>query len=141
MSAHFRIIGTDLPGASCGPSPTPSGRYSGIAVGVQRGQEVIDLVRGDAAEARWEFDVDIRKGRFAGTYIHGRGHERFIYLSWGEVGDGEFAMFRRAKLFVDHLDPLETDGRTVQATLGLTDAKGHPLCAGVRPPHIRWSIS
>jgi hypothetical protein len=24
-------------------------------------------------------------------------------------------------------------------SLGLTDGKGHPVCARVRPPHIRWT--
>ncbi|MFD2357165.1 DUF5990 family protein [Nonomuraea ferruginea] len=25
------------------------------------------------------------------------------------------------------------------ARLGLTDARGHPLCAAVRPPLVEWS--
>ena len=28
---------------------------------------------------------------------------------------------------------------TLVARLGLTDAKGHPLCASVRPPRVEWS--
>ena len=39
----------------------------------------------------------------------GRG-ARFIYLTWGNVGeDGSFAMFRRAKLMLADLEPLVTD--------------------------------
>ena len=140
MSVHFRLIGTDLPGSSCGPAPTESGRYSSIHVGVQRGKEVIDLVRGDASRAVFEFDVDIRKGTFGGPYVHGR-VERFIYLSWGEFIDAEFAMFRRAKLQLDSLDPDACDGQTVEGHLGLTDPKGHPLCASVRPPSITWVVT
>ena len=30
---------------------------------------------------------------------------------------------------------------TLVATLGLTDAKGNPLCARVKPPQIEWSAS
>ncbi|MGB9253121.1 MAG: DUF5990 family protein [Mycobacterium sp.] len=30
---------------------------------------------------------------------------------------------------------------TLVGTLDLTDAKGHPLCARVKPPQIRWSSS
>jgi hypothetical protein len=60
MSAHFRLIGTELPGSTCATAPTESGMYTSVHVGVQRGKEVIDLVRGDAAKAVFEFDVDGR---------------------------------------------------------------------------------
>ncbi len=140
VTVHFRVIGTDLPGSSCGPAPTESGRYSSIHVGVQRGKDVIDLVRGDASQAVFEFDVNVRNGKFSSPYVHGGSRERFIYLSWGELVHGHFAMFRRAKLQLDSLDPQACDGRTVEGRLGLTDAKGHPLCASVRPPKITWTV-
>ena len=139
MSVHFWLIGTDLPGSTCAPSPTASGAYTSIHVGLQRGKEVVDLVRGDAPEAVFEFDVDIRNGKFAGPYVHGRNGERFIYLSWGELHFGHFTMFRRAKLQLDSLDPEACDGHTVEGRLGLSDAKGQPLCASVRPPKITWT--
>jgi Family of unknown function (DUF5990) len=141
MAVHFRLVGTDLPGAACAPAPTHPGMYTAIHVGVQRGKEVVDLVRGDAAQAVFEFDVDIRNGKFGGPYIHGGSRERFIYLSWGEVIAGHFIMFRRAKLQLDSLDPEACDGRTIEGRLGLTDAKGLPLCASVRPPKITWTVS
>jgi Family of unknown function (DUF5990) len=140
MSVHFRLVGTDLPGDSCATAPTTSGVYTAVHVGVQRGKEVIDLVRGDERQAVFEFDVAVRNGKFSGPYIHGSGGERFIYLSWGELIHGHFAMFRRAKLQLDSLDPDDCDGRTVEGRLGLTDAKGHPLCASVRPPKITWTV-
>ena len=69
---------------------------------------------------------------------------RFVYLSWGMVGDdGEgFEMFRRAKLRLDEvptevLDRAVEDGRLV-GRLGLTDAKGNPTCAAVGPDAIVW---
>ena len=140
MSVHFRLIGTDLPGATCGPGPTESGEYISVHVGVQRGKEVIDLVRGDAAQAVFEFDVEVREGKFSGPYVHGSHGERFVYLSWGEVAYGHFNMFRRAKLQLDSLDPDACDGHTVEGRLGLIDPKGHPLCASVRPPKIAWTV-
>lgn len=141
MAAHFRLVGTDLPGSTCAPAPTESGVYASIHVGVQRGKEVVNLVRGDAPRAMFEFDVDICNGKFAGPYVHGRDGERFIYLSWGELIHGHFAMFRRAKLQLDSLDPEACDGQTVEGRLGLTDTKGHPLCASVRPPKITWAVA
>ena len=52
-------------------------------------------------------------------------------------------MFRRAKIWLDAV-PVPTLRRAVTVgglvgRLGLTDAKGHPLCASVRPPLIEWS--
>ena len=31
-------------------------------------------------------------------------------------------------------------GATIEAVLDLTDARGGPLCASVRPPWLRWSV-
>jgi Family of unknown function (DUF5990) len=58
---------------------------------------------------------------------------------------GAFTLFRRAKLMLDAIGPDVLDaavqsGRLI-ARLGLTDAKGHPLCAHVRPPLIDWSAA
>ena len=81
-----------------------------------------------------------------GPYIQGGPGRRFIYLSWGEVDRSRrFQMFRRAKLWLDGVDAataqaaLETG--TLTARLGLTDTKGHPLCAAVRPPTVSWSAT
>jgi hypothetical protein len=139
--ARFRIVGTDLPGATCHPAPERSDGYKQIHVGVQRGREVVDLVPGEASEAVFEFDVDVRRGQLGGPFIHGRDGQRFIYLSWGELVDGEFRMFRRAKLHVDHIDSASADGGVVEATLSLSDERGNPLCASVRPPNITWAVS
>ena len=59
----------------------------------------------------------------------------------GEVVDGDYRMFRRAKLHLDQFEPADVDGRVVEGRLGLTDGKGHPLCASVRAPLIVWSMS
>ncbi len=140
MTGHVRIVGTDLPGVRCGPAQTAGGQYANIHVGVQRRDEVVALVPGNAERAVWTFEVDVRNGRFAGPYVHGRGDERFVYVSWGELDDGRFTMFRRAKLQLDSLDPHACDGRAIDGHLGLTDANGHPLCASVRPPRITWTV-
>ncbi len=54
-------------------------------------------------------------------------------------------MFRRAKLQLDAIDPATLDAArrhgSLTAHLELTDAKGYPLCASVRPPLIRWSTA
>jgi hypothetical protein len=81
-----------------------------------------------------------------GPYIQGPPGARFVYLSWGQVDQPEsFVMFRRAKLMFDAIGPdvLEAAARSglLVGRLGLTDAKGNPLCASVRPPVITWSAA
>jgi len=132
VTARFRIVATDLPGRTCGPSDE-------VQVGVQRGRDAIDLVPGDADGARWEFEVDVRNGRFTGPYVHGRGDERFLYLVW--VAGPHHEMFRRAKLQLDPLDAATADGRVVEGRLALTDDRGGPVCASVRPPRIAWGVA
>jgi hypothetical protein len=75
------------------------------------------------------------------------GGGRFLYLTWGDVGaDGSFVMFRRAKLMVADIEPsLLADaagtGGSLHADIGLTDERGGPRCARVRPPVVTWRSS
>jgi hypothetical protein len=144
-TAQLRIVGRRLPGASW------SGRH-GIHVGVQCGVDVVGLVTGDAADAVFDIDLDVVVGAdgrpdFRGPYVHGRRGERFVYLSWGEVDDaGTFAMFRRLKLHLAPLveqSPAETllVAKKIQAVLELTDTRGRPLAASVRPPWVTWRVT
>lgn len=121
-------------------------------MGIQRAKEVVGLVRGDAEEAVFDLTLDVVLGGsrgvdFRGPYLHGKAGERFIYLSWGAVAeDGRFEMFRRAKL---HLAPLDEQAvqqaldkaEVMEARLDLTDQRGGPLCASVRPPTVRWQVA
>ncbi len=136
-----RIVGVNLPGRSWAC-------YDGIHVGVQRRAEPVDLVPADAPEAVWDLDIGvIPDGDFRGPYVQGRRGERFLYLTWGAVdGVGGFAMFRRAKLMLGAIDAgvvaaAGEPGQRLLATLALTDAKGAPRCAAVRPPAISWTAA
>jgi hypothetical protein len=144
---RITILGEHLPGRTFTSDGVPLGN---VHVGVQVGKEPVGLVPGDADSARWDVDVravadggivDLR-----GPAVHGRRGERFLYLTWGDVGvDGTFAMFRRAKLMVADIDvdllrAAADGGGTLVASLGLTDEHGCPRCARVRPPVIRWRV-
>lgn len=149
---QIRIEATDLPGRTGCPG-TDFSRFGNIHVGVQgrgRTDELLGPHPGDAPSATWTLDCttsDTGDGiEVSGPYIQNRLGGRFIYLSWGTVdGSGVFTMFRRAKLMFSDIDPavLEAGARTghLTARLGLTDAKGQPRCARVRPPHIVWSAT
>ena len=133
-----RIVGVNLPGRTWAT-------YANIHVGVQRRREVVDMVPGDVGEAIWEFPIESAAGDFRGPHVQGKRGERFLYLSWGGVGDdGTFAMFRRAKLMLGVIDPSVLDvaahpGHRLEAALSLTGGDGAPRCAAVRPPAISWT--
>jgi hypothetical protein len=147
----IRIEGYDLPGASCGPGPDYPDGHPNIHVAVQRRNkpaELLGLVRGDAPTVAWTLEcsaaevaggVDVK-----GRYVQGPPGGRFVYLSWGVVTAGEFTMFRRAKLMLDGVptDVLRAalNGGVLVGRLGLSDEKGNPRCAAVRPPLIEWSL-
>jgi hypothetical protein len=150
---QIRIEATDLPGHSCGPSPERPGGHHGIHVAVQRrGRpgELLGLTPADADSAAWTIEAAAAAGPdgtdLKGPYIQGPPGGRFIYLSWGTVSDDQpFTMFRRAKLWLEGLDPavLDQAAKTglLVGRLGLTDTSGNPLCASVRPPVIEWSAA
>jgi hypothetical protein len=144
---QLRIIGTDLPGRDC-----PSGRnfpgYSNVHIGMQtkrRPPELLNLQPGDATMVTWTIDCEVNGPDVRGPYIQGGPGDRFIYLNWGSVdGDGRMDMFRRAKLMLDGV-PDSVLAKAAKSGLlvgrvGLTDVKGQPLCAAVRPPMIEWSV-
>jgi uncharacterized protein DUF5990 len=145
-----QVVGIELPGRTCA-DPRPDGLvYENVHVGVQRRQEVVDVVRGDAPTAVWSLTVEpnFRDGAldFRGPFVQGRRGDRFLYLSWGSVdASGHFEMFRRAKLMLDPVTPelvqaADRAGNRLVATLGLTDGDGMPRCAAVRPPVITWTV-
>jgi len=130
-----------MPGRSCAPSDADE-RYENVHAGVQRGKEVVDLVPGDAEEARWSFGITARMARdgdidLAGPYVHGRPGARFLYLSWGTV-DGGFRMFRRAKLHFADCDAevLAAALRSGQLVcrVRMSDRWGLPRCAPGEAP-------
>jgi Family of unknown function (DUF5990) len=147
----IQIEGTDLPGRSCGPGPDfPDGHHNiHVAVQGRKGhQDVFGLTPADAPAARWEIEsqvvshspIDLR-----GPHLHGSPGHRFIYLTWGVVAQpGSFTMFRRAKLLLDAVPEqvltLAAERGRLIGRVGLTDTKGWPLCASVRPPRIAWSV-
>ncbi|GGS18627.1 MULTISPECIES: DUF5990 family protein [Streptomyces] len=149
---QIHIEASALPGRACGPDSDFPG-YENIHVGVQRKDrpgELLGLHPGDAPSASWVLDctatVTEDGVEVSGPYVQNRLGGRFVYLSWGTVDDaGVFTMFRRAKLMFSDIDPdvLAAAARSGRLTgrLGLTDAKGQPLCARVRPPQIVWSAT
>ena len=115
--------------------------YDNIHVGIQVGKEPRELVRADAESSSWTVSIEVvRRGDdldFRGPAVQGKPGARFVYLTWGDVGeDGTFAMFRRAKLMLADLAPLVTGADQVVARIDLTDECGAPRCARLTPPAL-----
>ncbi|WP_405819510.1 DUF5990 family protein [Streptomyces sp. NBC_01390] len=156
MMAHMRIRieAVDLPGRTCPPAAFASDdvpEYRNIHVAVQRRDrpaELLDPQPGDAASADWTLECTTAASPggtdVKGPYVQGRPGGRFVYLTWGTVEDsGTFTMFRRAKLMLDAVPTEVLEAATLTGLLvgrlGLTDARGGPLCARVVPPRITWT--
>ncbi|MGW3625832.1 DUF5990 family protein [Streptomyces sp. NPDC000880] len=98
----LRITGRELPGSACG-------EYRHIHVGAQRGKEPDQLVPADAAEAVFEIPVETVTASDGTT----------DYLTWAELPPGgEFATFRRAKLFLADLPDDALSGGAVETGSG-----------------------
>lgn len=151
-SGHHRrvrvaITGVNLPGrVFCRPDGSS---MDNVHVGVQIRQGPARLVRADESEARWEVDVEVIRNDgaldFRGPGVHGKRGDRFIYLTWGNVGpDNTFEMFRRAKLMLDRVQPELIERAMATGRLGvavdLTDNRGGPRCARVDAPALTWSV-
>jgi hypothetical protein len=106
-------------------------------------------VPGDAPSARWEVTVTVRRDQdgfdFSGPFVHGDRTDRNLGLAWGDVpGDGTLRVFRGAKLRLADVEPRLVEqamrpGQRLIARIRLTDARGNPVCARLRPPAITWS--
>lgn len=129
------VHATDIP-------PVP-----GMTVGVQRRgrpAELLDPVETTSNRtATWTLTCEVRERDGAldvtGTHVEGRPGGRFVYLTWRRNSE----VVRRAKLMLDAVPPevlaAATTSALVVARLGLTDERGGPVCAAVRPPRITWS--
>jgi hypothetical protein len=157
------IDGFDLPGLTCHPEPNGTVHRS-VHVALsghdedrpylempgRGGARALEPVPGDAASARWEAPVTVRRGDdgldFGGPFVRGVRDDRHLGLVWGDVpGDGTLRLFRGAKLRLVDIDPGAIEaavrpGHRLVARIRLTDVKGNPVCARVHPPALTWSV-
>lgn len=137
-----RIVGVNLPGRRFDDSGPSGAVHDDVRVGVQRGRETEQLAPGDAESIVFELDLHpVGDHDARGPYSQGRPGERFVYLVW--VAGPQNRMFRRAKLMLGDVPAsvwkeAQAPGRMLEGTLGLTDAKGGPVCARVRPGVVQW---
>jgi Family of unknown function (DUF5990) len=147
---NFRIVGNKLPGIRFNKSQGALVQREPVYLGIQQNSEVIDFVPGNAPKATFDFSVELIQDReidFRGPFVHGKKRKKFLYLCWGELQkDGNFLMFRRAKLHFSAISGKDLLGalksvspRVVEGTLDLTDDNGGPICATV-DSRVKWRI-
>lgn len=133
---------TEMPGLTCGP-------HSAVRVGMQRGKEVVEDVPGDTEGVVFSFPLRVERHavsgepNFLGPYAHGTVQERFLYLCWGERLGPNWNGFRRAKIQLgglpwDLVEAAMASGEPLKAVVKMTDAKGGPVCATLKPTHLEW---
>lgn len=138
------IICTKLPGSRWderGP----------IHLGIQKGDEIEDARSADLDRIEFSPVLRVRRhvdgsANFLGPFAHGPRTGRFIYLVWAIMrGKTPVAMAGRIKILLDHIEwhdveRAATQGRAIQVTIPLTDEKGRPVFASVRPERAKWKM-
>jgi hypothetical protein len=144
IEAVIEIVCTNLPGEEWDGHRT-------LGLGIQRDDEIIEVA--SAASARVVFRPVLRTRRntdgsanFLGAFAHGPRTERFIYLVWAIVQDKRLVtMVGRIKLHLNHIKWASVEKaaggkKPIRVTLALTNSKGKPVMASVRPDVAKWEL-
>lgn len=140
----IEIVCTNLPGEEWDGHGT-------LHLGIQRDNEMTEAA--SAGLTRVVFRPVLRARRntdgaanFLGAYAHGPRTERFIYLIWA-IRQGKLAgrMVGRVKLHLNHIKWANVEKaaggkKPIRVTLALTNAKGKPVMASVRPDAAKWEL-
>jgi len=141
----IEVVCRNLPGLQFVDAPN----NGPVHLGIQKGEEVIEIVPGDRKQVTFRPEFKVTKQpngapNFLGPFAKGTPQERFFYLSWGSVGERcGFAMFRRAKIHLNHLSWAQVQkaisgDKPLKVIIDMTDKKGGPLCASVRSDRAKW---
>lgn len=135
----LEIVCTDLPGAG----------ERLLHLGIQRDQTIIETASADSKRIVFKPTFRVRRNadgsaNFLGPFAHGPKAERFVYLNWVTMsGETLTGMVGRIKLHLNHLKwaAVEEAARVekpIRVRLALTNAKGLPVMASVRPNVAQW---
>jgi hypothetical protein len=141
LGITIEIVCTELPGM---------GRDL-LHLGIQHGTEIIEAA--PAVSKRIVFRPTLRAQRnadgsvnFLGPFAQGPKEERFIYLNWVTTdGKAPTAMVGRIKLQLNHIKwtavaKAAQGDEPIRVKLALTNAKGNPVMASIRPDVAKWEL-
>jgi hypothetical protein len=146
------VVCHNLPGSCFKDSHNPDdGVREPIYLGIQKGDEVIEAVPGDRKQVIFRPTFRVTKQpdgspNFLGPFAKGTPQERFFYLSWGvKDKNGSFAMFRRAKIHLNHLtwnqvSKAVSSNRPLSVRIDMTGKNGDPICASIRKDRADWRL-
>jgi Family of unknown function (DUF5990) len=130
-------------------SRLPGAGDHALHLGIQRDEDIIEATSADAKRIVFKPSLRARQNadgsvNFLGPFAQGPKAERFIYLNWVTTsGRTLTGMVGRIKLHLSHLK-WATVARAargnvpIRVRLALTDAKGRPVMASVRPNVAQW---
>ena len=122
-----------------------------LHLGIQRGQEITDVASADSKRIVFKPVLRARRNadgcvNFLGPFAQGPKSERFIYLNW-VTANGQLltGMVGRIKLHLNHIkwaavERAAAGSKPLRVTLALTNAKGKPVMASVRPDVAQWEV-
>jgi len=129
------------------PSLPFEGRES-IFLGIQHKKEIIEETPATVQEKTFHVQVKVSEGKtggpnFTGPYVFGKTGDKFLYLVWFIKTNSRNEGFRRAKIKLQDLSwkqiqKAKKGQYPIRARITLTDAKGGPICASVKPPYFQW---
>ena len=142
---EFEVECYDFPCAALSP-------YAHLRLGIQERDEVRQDVActpcpADGTRFRFSLEavVDPASGGLVlrGGFAHGPRDARFIYLCWGAWGEGGWQHYRRAKVPLNVLDAAAIEramssGRPIRARIRMSDARGEPVAATLKPEQVQW---
>jgi hypothetical protein len=140
----IEIICTELPGSKWDDRGS-------VHLGIQKGVEIEDARSADLDRIKFRPVLRVRRhtdgsANFLGPYAHGPRTGRFIYLVWTVMsGKTPVAVAGRIKILLNHIewDAVEhaaAKGRAISVTIPLTNEKGRPVFASVRPDRAKWVL-
>lgn len=144
LEITVEIVCTKLPGEDwAGGRP--------LHLGIQKDQEMMEHASAGSKQVVFRPVLRVRRHAdgspsFLGPFAQGPRNERFIYLVWAIVENGvPQRMVGRIKLHLNHLPWASVEKAAagklpIRATLSLTDGKGKPVMASVRPPAAQWQL-
>ncbi len=140
----IEVICTRLPGTQwCERGP--------VHLGIQKGEELVDPAPADLKRIVFRPVLRARQhsdgsANFLGPFAHGPRAERFIYLIWAVMqGKAPVARLGRVKIHLNHIEWQDVETavarkKPMKVTIALTNAKGQPVFASVRPGAAAWEL-
>jgi len=141
IQVSIEIVCTELPGAD----------FSSLHLGIQRDEAITEVASADSKRIVFKPVLRARRNadgsvNFLGPFAQGPKAERFIYLNWATMkGNVLTGMVGRIKLHLNHItwaavEKAAAGNKPVRVKLALTNAKGKPVMASVRPDVAKWEL-